>query len=200
MVIDSSLIIKFALRYTHHKFMFKSSIFLFTFSFSILTLGFNESMFGFFNKFKYTLSPEIKGTLVVDKTPLENVTVYLEASFLKNTYKRSSTTNELGEFNFKPVIHSQRFKESALNQTYSYIGIYTYINKEKKYIWESQLNYVSPPIFIEDNLNNLYCEIENKEFRYFFKNINLDNARDLMVISNCNLNGFLYKTEFTEDT
>ncbi|TON14475.1 hypothetical protein CGH61_24950, partial [Vibrio parahaemolyticus] len=73
-------------------------------------------------------------------------------------------------------------------------------NEEKKYIWESQLNYVSPLIFIEDNLNNLYCEIENKEFRYFFKNINLDNARDLMVISNCNLNGFLYKTEFTEDT
>ncbi|MCR9982831.1 hypothetical protein NB610_12505, partial [Vibrio alginolyticus] len=123
--------------------MFKNSLFLLSFSFPILALGFNESMFGFFKKFKYTLSPEIKGTLVLEQRPLENVTVYLEANFLKNTYKRSSSTNELGEFHFKPVIHSQRFKESALNQTYSYIGIYTYINEEKKYIWESQLNYVS---------------------------------------------------------
>ncbi|EAS78210.1 hypothetical protein H4F24_12180 [Vibrio alginolyticus] len=180
--------------------MFKNSLFLFIFSFPILALGFNESMFDFFKKFKYTLSPEIKGTLVLDQRPLKNLTVYLEANFLKNAYKRSSITNELGEFHFKPVIHSQRFKESALNQTYSYIGIYTYINEEKKYIWESQLSYVSPPIFIKDNLNNLYCELKNKEFRYFFKNINLESARDLMVISNCNLNGFLYKTEFTEDT
>ncbi|EGR0712288.1 TPA: DUF6795 domain-containing protein [Vibrio alginolyticus] len=180
--------------------MFKNSLFLFIFSFPILALGFNESMFDFFKKFKYTLSPEIKGTLVLDQRPLKNLTVYLEANFLKNAYKRSSITNELGEFHFKPVIHSQSFKESALNQTYSYIGIYTYINEEKKYIWESQLSYVSPPIFIKDNLNNLYCELKNKEFRYFFKNINLESARDLMVISNCNLNGFLYKTEFTEDT
>ncbi|ELN6937355.1 hypothetical protein J4H39_03025 [Vibrio alginolyticus] len=180
--------------------MFKNSLFLFIFSFPILALGFNESMFDFFKKFKYTLSPEIKGTLFLDQRPLKNLTVYLEANFLKNAYKRSSITNELGEFHFKPVIHSQRFKESALNQTYSYIGIYTYINEEKKYIWESQLSYVSPPIFIKDNLNNLYCELKNKEFRYFFKNINLESARDLMVISNCNLNGFLYKTEFTEDT
>ncbi|EMY6775741.1 hypothetical protein ABCL22_002152 [Vibrio alginolyticus] len=180
--------------------MFKNSLFLFIFSLPILALGFNESMFDFFKKFKYTLSPEIKGTLVLDQRPLKNLTVYLEANFLKNAYKRSSITNELGEFHFKPVIHSQRFKESTLNQTYSYIGIYTYINEEKKYIWESQLSYVSPPIFIKDNLNNLYCELKNKEFRYFFKNINLESARDLMVISNCNLNGFLYKTEFTEDT
>ncbi|EPM4282736.1 hypothetical protein NI392_01490 [Vibrio alginolyticus] len=154
-------------------------------------------MFDFFKKFKYTLSPEVKGTLFLDQRPLENVTVYLEANFLKNNYKRSSSTNELGEFHFKPVIHAQRFKESALNQTYSYIGIYTYINEEKKYIWESQLNYVSPPIFIEDNLSNLYCELEDTEFRYFFKNINLENAGDLMVISNCNLNGFLYKRHFS---
>ncbi|EGQ8017614.1 hypothetical protein KIN38_18825 [Vibrio sp. B511a] len=177
--------------------MFKNSLFLFIFSFPILALGFNESMFDFFKKFKYTLSPDIKGTLVLDQRPLENVTVYLEANFLKNNYKRSSSTNELGEFHFKPVIHAQRFKESALNQTYSYIGIYTYINEEKKYIWESQLNYVSPPIFIEDNLSNLYCELEDTEFRYFFKNINLENAGDLMVISNCNLNGFLYKRHFS---
>ncbi|MCR9418059.1 hypothetical protein NB498_11970, partial [Vibrio alginolyticus] len=71
-------------------------------------------MFDFFKKFKYTLSPEIKGTLVLDQRPLKNLTVYLEANFLKNAYKRSSITNELGEFHFKTVIHSQRFKESAL--------------------------------------------------------------------------------------
>ncbi|HAS6358339.1 TPA: hypothetical protein RQL23_003703 [Vibrio vulnificus] len=165
-------------------------------SFPIVSKGNMLSIFDFFKKNEYVLSPEISGHLTQDGQAFANRDVYLEGAFLKHRYNDKTKTDLNGYFHFNPMIHAQWLKKSPLNQSYSYIGIYIIIEKEKIYLWESLFGYNQPFDFIVNNLKNLNCDHSTSEYLYYFKNTIVPNGVDLMLLSRCEIKGYKRREKY----
>ncbi|UTV27571.1 DUF6795 domain-containing protein [Photobacterium atrarenae] len=162
-------------------------------SFSLtISMSSYSNMFDFFKRNDYILSPRISGNIYKDASPQSNYNIYLEASFLKIRYEYATRTDERGNFDFDEVVHSTWIKTNPLNQTYSYIGIYTINNNKKNYIWQSQFDYEKPLDFIVENFKLLKCNLNSPEYKFYFEN-SVPDGVDLMVLSKCELSG--YKTK-----
>ncbi|HAS6216209.1 TPA: hypothetical protein I7172_14940 [Vibrio vulnificus] len=162
----------------------------------ILILGNMLNLFELLKMNKYVLSPEISGHLTLDGKILANKEIYLECGFLKYRYNDETKTDLNGYFHFDPMIHSQWVKKSPLNQSYSYIGIYIIIEKEKIYLWESLFGYNQPFDFIVNNLKNLNCDLSTSEYLYYFKNTIVPNGVDLMLLSRCEIKGYKRREKY----
>ncbi|EJC6745947.1 hypothetical protein QRC94_003644 [Vibrio vulnificus] len=168
-------------------------------SFPLTSQGNMLSIFDFFKKNEYVLSPEISGHLTQDGQAFSHRDVYLEGGFLKHRYNDKTQTDLNGYFHFEPMVHAQWLKKSPLNQAYSYIGIYILIENEKTYLWESILGYEQPFNFIKNNLNNLNCNISTPDYLYYFKNPVVPNGVDLMLLSRCEIKGYKRREKNQEE-
>ncbi|EHA1126764.1 hypothetical protein FG475_16740 [Vibrio navarrensis] len=172
---------------------------LFLVLFSSVSQGTMLNIFDLFKKNEYVLSPEISGHLTQDGQALANREVYLEGGFLEHRYNDKTQTDLNGYFHFEPMIHSQWLKKTPLNQAYSYIGIYIFIEKEKIYLWESLFGYDQPFDFIKKNLKNLNCNLSTSEYLYYFENTIVPNGVDFMLLSRCEVKGYKRREKKQED-
>ncbi|MCA3928331.1 DUF6795 domain-containing protein [Vibrio vulnificus] len=164
-------------------------------SFPLTSQGNMLSIFDFFKKNEYVLSPEISGHLTQDGQAFANKDVYLEGGFLDHRYNDKTQTDMNGYFHFEPMVHSQWLKKSPLNQAYSYFGIYLVNEEERIYLWHSILDYDEPLDLIVDNLKNTKCEINSIEYQYHFKKPVVPNGVDLMLLSRCDIGGYKYRNK-----
>ncbi|EIZ1173254.1 hypothetical protein MOV00_003408 [Vibrio vulnificus] len=164
-------------------------------SFPLTSQGNMLSIFDFFKKNEYVLSPEISGHLTQDGQAFANKDVYLEGGFLEHRYNDKTQTDMNGYFHFEPMVHSQWLKKSPLNQAYSYFGIYLLVEEKKIYIWRSQLSYDKPYEFIANNLGNFKCNLNSPVYEYYFKNPVVPNGVDLMLLSRCDIGGYKYRNK-----
>ncbi|QNE02289.1 hypothetical protein H6S61_08055 [Vibrio vulnificus] len=168
-------------------------------SFPLTSQGNMLSIFDFFKKNEYVLSPEISGHLTQDGQAFANKDVYLEGGFLEHRYNDKTQTDMNGYFHFEPMVHSQWLKKSPLNQAYSYFGIYLVNEEERIYLWHSILDYDEPLDLIVDNLKNTKCEINSIEYQYYFKNPVVPHGVDVMVLSRCEIKRYKRREKNQED-
>lgn len=130
----------------------------------------SAGMFGFGKKTEVHLSPEVKGSITMDGTPVEGARVYRTLDYDKE-YFDEVRTDSRGRFNFpEKNIRSDR-PAKVLDETRVRQVIGALVDGKKYLLWYHTPGGITVRSAVTNRLASLHCELTTPEKELLFRNI-----------------------------
>ncbi|CCN47561.1 conserved exported hypothetical protein [Vibrio nigripulchritudo MADA3029] len=143
-----------------------------------------------FEKEIYELTPEVRGTLTQDGSPMIAQSVEIQVGALGEINKYQTETDGNGQFYFAPISEKKLMKPSFLDQKYVGIALTTTLDDNKKItLWESTISGYKLQEFVKENMAELKCDVSTP-LKYYIFSKDENNNDDYYVYSHCQLKGY----------
>lgn len=138
-------------------------------SFAFISHEVDAGMFGFFKRYGVHLSPEVRGVITENGTPLKNLEVYRTLDYEKE-YVDKTRTDSNGRFSFpEKVIKSSR-PGKLLDETRTRQVIGLFYGDKNYLLWYTTTGGTTPKRAISERLNTLNCDLTTPEEELVFEN------------------------------